>query len=76
MVRRNAADAPVKLNLEYESVTGYKKAEPYEVPDNKEWHTAVWKIDDAQFVSQWAFNFRFNSGTYCIQSVTVTKVGN
>jgi polysaccharide biosynthesis protein PslG len=75
VVRRNANDDPAKLSLTYESTTGYKKADPYEVPDNKEWHTATWKIDDAQFVSQWAYNFTLNSGKYSIQSVTVTKVG-
>jgi polysaccharide biosynthesis protein PslG len=74
VVRRNAANDPAKLNLEYESTTGYKKAEPYEVPDNKKWHTTTWKIDDSQFVSKWAFNFRLNSGKYAIQSVTVRKL--
>jgi hypothetical protein len=38
------------------------------------WSTPKWKIDDAQFVSQWAYNFRLNPGNYCIQSVTVTKL--
>ena len=73
VVRRNANNDPAKLNLTYESTTGYKKAEPYEVPDNKEWHTATWKIDDAQFVSQWAYNFTLNSGKYVVQSVTVAR---
>ena len=74
VVRRNAANDPAKLMLEYESVTGYKKAEPYEVPDNTKWHTASWRIDDPQFVSKWAFNFRLNSGKYAVQSVTVTRL--
>lgn len=73
VVRRNEKNDPAKLTLEYESTSGYKKAEPYEVPDNTAWHTATWKIDDAQFVSSWAFDFRFNSGKYCVQSVTVTR---
>ena len=73
VVRRNAANDPATLRLTYESTSGYKNAEPYPVPDNKEWHTAKWKIDDAQFVSMWAYNFSLNSGNYCIQSVTVTK---
>lgn len=74
VVRRNANNDPAKLTLTYESTSGYKKAEPYDVPDNKEWHTAKWRIDDAQFVSQWAYNFTLNSGKYSIQSVTVTKL--
>ena len=40
-----------------------------------------WKIDDAQFVNYWGFNFSFNSdgnklNKYYIQSVTVTKLGD
>lgn len=74
MVRRNEKNNPAKLALEYESTSGYKKPEPFDIPDNKEWHKATWKIDDAQFVATWAFNFRFATGKYCIQSVTVTKL--
>jgi len=76
VVRRNENNDPAKLTLEYESTTGngYKKPEPYDIPDNTDWHKATWRIDDAQFVGTWAFNFRFNSGKYFVQSVTVTKV--
>jgi hypothetical protein len=74
VARRNTKNDPVKLTLTYESTSGYKKAQPYDVPDNEKWHTATWKIDDAQFVSQWAYNFTLNSGNYIIQSVTVTEV--
>lgn len=73
VVRRNEHGDPARLVLEYESTGGYKKREPYEVPDTKGWCSAVWKIDDAQFVGTWAFNFRLNPGKYCIQCVTVTK---
>lgn len=73
VVRRNEKNDPAKLILEYESTSGYRKLPPYEVPDNQEWHTATWKIDDAQFVASWAFDFRFNAGPYCLQSVTVTR---
>jgi hypothetical protein len=75
VVRRNAKNDPARLTLTYESTTGYKKAESYDVPDNKQWHTATWKIADAQFVSQWAYNFTLNAGNYSIQSMTVTKLG-
>lgn len=74
VVRRNEANDPAQLVLEYESTGGYKKAPVYEIPDNTKWHAASWKIDDAQFVAKWGFNFRFNSGKYVIQSVTVTKL--
>jgi len=74
VVRLNEKNEPAKLVLEYESTSGYKKAEPLDVPDNTKWHTVTWRITDAQFVSSWAFDFRLNSGKYFIQSVTVTKL--
>ncbi|MEI6165820.1 MAG: hypothetical protein WCS52_01355 [bacterium] len=74
VVRRNEQNDPFKLTLQYESTSGYKDAKPYDIPDNQEWHKATWRIDDPQFVASWAFDFRINSGKYCIQSVTVTKL--
>jgi hypothetical protein len=74
VVRRNANNDPATLTLTYESTGGYKQAKPFVIPDNTQWHTATWKIDDAQFVSQWAYNFTLNAGKYSIQSVTVRKV--
>ena len=52
-VRRDAANHPASLTLEYESTTGYKKLPTYEVPDNQDWNKATWRIDDAQFVNMW-----------------------
>jgi polysaccharide biosynthesis protein PslG len=75
-VRRDAANRPASLTLEYESTTGYKKLPAFEVPDNQEWSKATWRINDAQFVNMWGFNFRYNSGSYFVQSVTVTKLQN
>jgi hypothetical protein len=74
VVRRNAQNEPAKLELEYESASGYKKPPAFAIPDNADWHTATWKLDDVQFVGTWAFNFRFNSGSYYVQSVTVTRL--
>ena len=74
VVRLNEKNEPAKLALEYESTSGYKKAEPLDVPDNTKWHTLTWRIDDPQFVSSWAFDFRMTSGKYLVQSVTVTKL--
>ncbi len=74
--RRNPKNDPATLKLEYESTTGFKKAEPFEIPDTAEWHTARWKITDSQFVSMYGFNFRLDSGKYFVKSVTVTKVSD
>lgn len=80
VVRRNEANDNAGFNLQYESTSGLKGGLGwYTVPDNKEWHTMTWKINDAQFVNYWGFNFSFNSdgnklNKYYIQSVTVTKL--
>jgi hypothetical protein len=49
------------------------------VPDNREWHTVRWTINDPQFVNYWGYNFALESdgnvyNKYLIQSVTVTKL--
>jgi len=78
LVRRDDKNEPASLNLEYESTSGYKKPPPFVIPDNNpdptQWTTATWKIDDCQFVGNWAFHFRFNTGKFLVQSVTVTRL--
>ena len=74
VVRRNEANDPAAITLEYESTGGYKKLPPQEIPDNSEWRTLTWKIDDPQFVNTWAFSFRVNSGKYFVQKVAVKKL--
>jgi len=39
------------------------------VPDNEKLAHGDVEIEDAQFVSQWAYNFTLNSGKYVVQSV-------
>ena len=79
VVRRNPANDNAGFKLVYESTTGLKSVGGwYTVPDNKEWHTVTWKIDDAEFVNFWGYNFALESdgnqyNKYYIQSVTVTK---
>src|SRR5206468_500096 len=80
VVRRNPANDNAGFKLVYESAAGFKTAGGwYTIPDNKEWHTVKWKIEDPQFVSYWGFNFNLESdgdkfNKYFIQSVTVTKL--
>ncbi|MGB7328725.1 MAG: hypothetical protein WBD31_27855 [Rubripirellula sp.] len=79
VVRRNEANDNSGFKLVYESTDGFKTAGNwYTVPDNKQWHTVSWKIDDPQFVSYWGYNFSLVSdgnvyNKYYIQSVSVTK---
>lgn len=74
VVRRTPENHPAKLALEYESTSGYRKLPAFVIPGNKKWYTARWTINDAEFVSKWVFNFRFDLGEYYIKSVSVTKL--
>jgi hypothetical protein len=80
-VRRNEANENAGFKLSYESTAGYKHRGWYTVPDNNKWHTASFRIDDAQFVGKYGFNFALDSdgnqyNRYDVQSVTVTKLAD
>ena len=54
---------PVKaagMSLDYESKNGYVNAGYQNIPQSGEWQELKWKITDANFVSQWGWNFRLN----------------
>ncbi|MFA7345968.1 MAG: hypothetical protein WC003_16840, partial [Terrimicrobiaceae bacterium] len=83
VVRRNEANDEAGFKLIYESPNhrdGYKAAPGwFAVPDNTQWHTATFDLDDAQFVNMYGYNFSLRSdgnklNKYSIQSVTVTKL--
>lgn len=80
VVRRNEANDNAGFNLHYESRTGFKTTGSwYTVPDNQRWHTKRYRIDDAQFVNYWGYNFALVSdgnvyNRYFLQSVTVRKL--
>ncbi|MCB1211154.1 MAG: hypothetical protein KDK97_17655, partial [Verrucomicrobiales bacterium] len=80
VVRRNEGNDNAGFKLVYESTTGLKTAGGwFTVPDNKQWHTQTWRIEDPQFVNYWGYNFALESdgpkfSKYFIQSVTVRKV--
>jgi polysaccharide biosynthesis protein PslG len=80
VVRRDAANDNAGFNLKYESTTGRKSTGAwFTIPGNDKWYTKTWTITDDEFVSDWGYNFSFDSDTtayskYYIQSVTVTKL--
>jgi hypothetical protein len=79
VVRRNPANDNAGFKLVYESVDGFKNLGWFTVPDNKQWHTKTWRIDDPQFVGMWGYNFALESdgnqyNKYYIHNVTVTKL--
>lgn len=80
VVRRNPANENSGFKLVYESTSGFKTAGSwYTVPDNKEWYTKTWLIDDPEFVNYWCFNFVLESdgnvyNNYLIRRAAVRKV--
>ncbi len=76
VARRDPENHPadIKLKYEYSGPGNYKTLPGKEVPDKKDWSTLTWRLDDAQFVSLWGFNFYYDAGSAYVQSVTVTKL--
>ena len=78
--RRNEANDNAGFKLVYESTSGFKTSGHwYTVPDNKEWHTVRFRIDDPQFVNYWGYNFALESdgntfNRYYLRSVEVRKL--
>jgi hypothetical protein len=78
--RRNPANDPANIRIRYEAAHGdtpfenYKNTSYYQIPDNEQWHTAKWRIDDSQFVSFWGYSFSMDAGSAYVKSVTVTKL--
>lgn len=71
-------DAGGGFNVWWEARGGQHKAGWFNVPHDGHWHTITIHIPSDQFVSDWAYNFRFASGSdaqkrYYIHSVTVSK---
>jgi hypothetical protein len=79
VVRRNEANDEAGFNVKYESPNGFKTTSWFTIPDNKDWHTATWEIDDTQFVNMWGYSFALHSdgnklNKYYVKSVTVEKL--
>ena len=80
-VRRNEANDNAGFKLVYESPKGFSTAGGwYTVPDNTQWHTKTFRIEDPQFVGYWGYHFNLVSdgdvyNRYLIRRVEVRKVG-
>jgi len=78
VVRRNAANDNAGFDLWYESTSGLRNTGGwYTIPGNDQWYTVAWKLDDAQFVGKWGYNFALNSDApmpYLLRSVVVSKI--
>jgi aryl-phospho-beta-D-glucosidase BglC (GH1 family) len=68
-----------KSQLVQESTNGFKTAgHGFTIPDNKEWHTARFRLDVPQFVNGQGYTFALasdgnTSNRYHLQSVEVRK---
>jgi hypothetical protein len=77
VVRRVAPDKLAGMSLNYESLRGYVDAEYLNIPEGDGWSELTWRISDANFVSQWGWNFRLNGigspNEFFIREIRVKK---
>jgi hypothetical protein len=77
VVRRLEPNKVAGFSLTYESKSGYVGTGYANVPEGDEWHELVWKINDANFVGQWGWNFRLNAisspNEFLIKEVSIKR---
>lgn len=62
VAKRVAPDKEAGMNLCYESAKGYRGAPGWwTIPADDQWHENTWKVNDANFVGQWGWNFRVDA---------------
>ena len=79
VARRADPDKASGMNLVYESMKGYKNiGKWWNIPAGEEWSEYTWKVDNANFVGQWSWNFRTEGGgskaEFQIKEVRVKKL--
>ncbi|WOJ91232.1 glycosyl hydrolase [Methylocapsa polymorpha] len=78
VVRRAAPETVAGMNIDYESLKGYRGGPNYqEIPGDEQWHELTWKVSDANFVGGWGWNFRLSAlgsaGEFDVKEVRVRK---
>ena len=59
VAKRTSPDKNAGMNLTYESLKGYRGADGwFAIPEGEGWHEHTWKVEDANFVGAWGWNFR------------------
>ncbi|MDD9969671.1 MAG: hypothetical protein OXR73_25730 [Myxococcales bacterium] len=77
---RSLTEGRAWFTLRYEAVDGWVAAgEPYDVPNDDQWHTQKWTLENTQFVGKWGYHFDFDSNlqdesAYCVRSVKLRKL--
>jgi hypothetical protein len=82
VAKRLTPDRAAGMNLTYESMKGYQGVQGgrWTIPKDDQWHENTWKLSDANFVSQWGWNFRFDANgspnEFLIKEVRVKKLAS
>jgi polysaccharide biosynthesis protein PslG len=79
VAKRFVPDKPASFQITYESMNGYKGAgDRFEIPEGDGWSEHTWKVNNANFVGGWGWNFRTDAGgspnDIVIKEVRVKKV--
>jgi len=81
VARRADPERPASFQITYESQKGYKSAPGgrWSIPAGEAWSEHTWKVNDANFVGAWGWNFRTDAGgspnDFLIKEVRVKRVG-
>ncbi|MBN2272177.1 MAG: hypothetical protein JXN61_16310, partial [Sedimentisphaerales bacterium] len=79
VAKRLTPEKTAGMNLCYESTNGYTGAQVWwTIPGDDQWHEHTWKVNNANFVGQWGWNFRFDAissaNEFLVREVRVTKM--
>ncbi len=61
VVRRIAPDQVAGMIIDYESSRGYVRSSYRNIPEGDAWQEISWKVEDANFIGAWGWNFRLNA---------------
>jgi hypothetical protein len=79
VAKRVSPDKSAGMNLTYESDKGYGAVKDgwWTIPKGDQWQEHTWKVNNANFVGQWGWNFRFDAtgsaNEFLIREVRVKK---
>ena len=79
VAKRASPDKNAGMNLTYESLKGYRGADGwFTIPAGEGWHEHTWKVEDANFVGAWGWNFRTDAvsspNEFHVKEVRVKRV--
>lgn len=80
IARRVAPGKESGMRLCYESLKGYREApDRWVLPEGEDWKEFTWRLDNANFVGGWGWNFRLDANNFAheffVREVRVKKPG-